>query len=85
MSATISTLIATNEHGVEMRHATRTQATWPGYGCALGHAGYWVGTDRDHVYLGRTAADARYEWVETYGGRETDIPLTSTETRASHA
>ena len=48
-------LIMENEYGVELRHATRKAQTWPGYheSLPLGKAGYWVGTDRNHLYLGR--------------------------------
>lgn len=54
-------LLMENRHGVELRHASRKTDTWPGYheSLPLGKAGYWMGTERDHRYLGRSMPDER--------------------------
>ena len=57
-----------NEHGVELRWASRRASTWPGYACPLGRAGWWLGDARHHVYIGRSRAD-RDEAVERMGAR----------------
>jgi len=80
-TTTNATLIATNPHGQELRHAANQGTTWPGWYAPLGRSGYWVGTDGGHTFVGRSAADARRWWVSIYGGREQDIPLTITEAR----
>lgn len=60
-------LIRENEHGLELRLATRRAQTWPGYheSAPLGKAGYWIGTHRSHAYLGRTKPSERQ--LEFYG------------------
>ncbi len=60
-------LIRENDHGVELRRASRKAQTWPGYheSAPLGKAGYWLGTHQSHEYLGRDMPDDSY--LEFYG------------------
>lgn len=60
-------LIQENEHGLELRHASRKSDTWPGYdkSLPLGKAGYWLGTHRDHQYIGRSQPHEDY--LECFG------------------
>lgn len=59
-------LLDTNQHGAELRYASRKAQTWPGYHgtSPLGKAGYWFGTEENHRYLGRNPDSAELEYLE---------------------
>lgn len=68
-------LIATNPHGLELRYARQKTDTWTGYdeSLPLGKVGYWAGTERTHVYLGRNKTEVRSRWYQEYEGNANDL------------
>jgi len=60
-------LIRSNIHGLELRHAADRTQTWPGYHATapLDRPGYWMGTHREHRYIGQSKREALAEWDAT--------------------
>jgi len=50
-----ATLVKINKYGVQLRKASKKSDTWPGWACELGKAGYWIGNNKQHTYIGRYA------------------------------